>query len=57
MCLDPRRMAGKQEDCKEKMKRVLHKLVQANRLPEDDCDVIRPQYGKYVEDVVAAETV
>jgi len=40
MCLDPRRMASKQEDCTEKMKRVLNTLVQANRLPEDDCDVI-----------------
>ena len=55
MCLDPRRMASKQEDCTEKMKRVLNTLVQANRLPEDDCDVIRQQYRKYLEEVVAAE--
>jgi hypothetical protein len=45
-------MASKPEDCKEKMKRILHTLVQANRLPEDDCDVISQQYRKYLEEVV-----
>jgi len=39
------------------MKRVLHTLVLAIRLPEDDCDVIRQQYGRYLEDVVAVETI
>jgi len=27
-------MASKQEECKEKMKRILHVLVQANRLSD-----------------------
>jgi len=55
ICLDARRMASKQEDCKEKMKRILHTLVQAKRLPEDDCDAILQQYGIYLEEVAGGE--
>jgi len=54
-CLDPRLMAKNQDDCKAKMKRILHDLVQAKRIREDDCDDIQRQYGHFLDEVVPGE--
>src|ERR1043165_4467954 len=54
-CLDPRLMAKNQDDCKAKMKRILHDLVQANRIHEDDCYDIQRQYGHFLDEVLPAE--
>lgn len=54
-CLDPRLMAKKQDDCKVKMKRILHDLVEAKRICEDDCDDIQRLYEHFLDEVVPDE--
>lgn len=54
-CLDPRKMATKQGDCKAKMERILTILVQANHFPEDECDEVNKEFRIYLDEVVPAD--
>ena len=56
MCLDPRLMAGRKDDCIAKFGRVLQKLSDLHQVRDADCDAIQQQFRSFVNEVVPANS-
>jgi len=54
-CLDPRNMASAPEHSRTMMKRFLSTCVEANLVPETDCDVIMQQFADFIHTAAKSE--
>ena len=48
-CLNPVKMASNKEACSEKFKEVLRLLVNADRVKEEECDILLQQFAMFLD--------